>query len=148
MGKNAKRRKTERLRAKQLRKKRGITKVRDSDGKRTIHFEKGSEFEQALNDQLQAFEEKFGRPPAPDDPLFFDPDADTPQPISPVKVETVMVEAMQKIGLDPAFIYAHQQTGMLPNPANIDLFSKEDLQEWNEAVERYRKLHPEEDEGG
>ena len=33
----------------------------------------------ALRQQKQLFREKFGREPDFDDPLFFDPDADTPQ---------------------------------------------------------------------
>ncbi|HET9898961.1 MAG TPA: hypothetical protein VFQ44_28900 [Streptosporangiaceae bacterium] len=36
----------------------------------------------ALEAQVRRFEEKFGRPPGPDDPLFFDADADEPQPVS------------------------------------------------------------------
>jgi hypothetical protein len=34
----------------------------------------------ALLEQRAAFVEKFGREPGPNDPVFFDPDADTPQP--------------------------------------------------------------------
>src|ERR1019366_5812058 len=36
------------------------------------------ELAQAMNQQLQMFRQKFGRDPGPEDPIFFDPDADTP----------------------------------------------------------------------
>ena len=36
-----------------------------------------------LEAQQRRFEEKFGRPPGPEDPLFFGPNADQPQPVSP-----------------------------------------------------------------
>lgn len=39
-----------------------------------------AETERLLRKQLALFEEKFGRPPGPEDPVFFDPDADTPVP--------------------------------------------------------------------
>jgi hypothetical protein len=34
-----------------------------------------------IQKQPQRFTEKFGRPPDPDDPLFFDPSANRPRPI-------------------------------------------------------------------
>ena len=138
MGKNAKRRKAERRR-----RKAGVVRVERTDDGKTIHVAPDGPLAQSLRDQLQRFEEKFGRPPEGDDPIFFDPDADTPQLVSPAKAENAIVEAMQKIGLDPAFIYAHQQTGLIPTETNLDLLSKEDVREWEEAVDRYRKLHPE-----
>jgi site-specific recombinase XerD len=41
-----------------------------------------AEAQQAIQEQLRKFREKFGRDAGPEDPIFFDPDADTPQPIS------------------------------------------------------------------
>lgn len=40
-------------------------------------FDDDDAVEQALEEQLRAFRAKFGRDPGPDDPLFFDPDAET-----------------------------------------------------------------------
>jgi hypothetical protein len=37
--------------------------------------------QEAFEANLQAFREKFGRDPGPDDPVFFDPDADEPTPL-------------------------------------------------------------------
>ena len=36
---------------------------------------------EGLNEQFRRFEEKFGRPPGQDDPIFFDPAADEPRPM-------------------------------------------------------------------
>ena len=49
--------------------------------------------------QRRFFEEKFGRPPGPDDPLFFDPDADEPQPMSLPGVETATVSMLEAAGI-------------------------------------------------
>jgi hypothetical protein len=86
--------------------------------------------EQALEEQLQAFRAKFGRDPGPDDPLFFDPDADEPRPLNWVAVEAGMVDAMERAGFSPAQIYAFQQTGILPVEGLLDRVSAERLQEF------------------
>ena len=57
-----------------------------------------------IEDQRQRFREKFGRDQGPDDPLFFDPDAAEPVPMSTVKFEADVVEAMRKAGTPPQFI--------------------------------------------
>jgi hypothetical protein len=40
------------------------------------------EVARAMKKQLKAFRKKFHRDPGPNDPIFFDPDADSPQPLS------------------------------------------------------------------
>lgn len=114
---------------------------RKTSGTRTIHLD-GLAAE-AMRKQLQAFEEKFGRPPGPKDPVFFDPDLDVPTPITPVKMEAAMVQGMQTAGLDPAFVYAYQHTGLLVTEMNKDKLSEEDLEEWFEAVAKYKSTHDE-----
>ena len=42
---------------------------------------------EAMREQRQAFIDNFGREPGPGDPVFFDPDADTPQPWDEKKLE-------------------------------------------------------------
>jgi len=59
-------------------KKGEIERTDFDDGSRSISMT--PEIEEDLNEQRKKFIEKFGREPCPDDPLFFDPDADTPQP--------------------------------------------------------------------
>ena len=42
-----------------------------------------AEATEAIACQLEAFRKKFGRDPCPDDPIFFDPDANEPAPLNP-----------------------------------------------------------------
>jgi len=91
--------------------------------------------------QRRLFEEKFGRPPGPDDPLFFDPDAGEPQLMSLLGVETAMVGMLEAAGISPAWIYAYQHTdGLLPRPDG-GFTSERDSAQWHKAVNRYMNLH-------
>jgi len=54
----------------------------------------------ALEEQMRLFREKFGRDPGPEDPVFFDPDADVPTPLDVDKVETEIILAARKAGFD------------------------------------------------
>lgn len=117
----------------------------DSPGRRTISLDEdsvaGHEIAGALDKQLLAFRAKFGRDPAPDDPIIFDPDADEPTPLGPERIETAMVEVLRQAGFDNAYIYAYQVTGLLPTEMNRHLLSDEDMEEFEEAMERYVALH-------
>ena len=95
----------------------------------------------ALEAQVRRFEEKFGRPPGPDDPLFFDPDADEPQPVSLTGLETETVAMLEAAGICPAWIYAYQHTGgLLPRPDG-SFASERDQAEWDEVISRYVRVH-------
>ena len=95
----------------------------------------------ALEAQVRRFEEKFGRPPGPEDPLFFDPDADEPQPMSLTGLETQTVAMLEAAGICPAWIYAYQHTGgLLPRPDGTFLTDR-DQAEWDEAVSRWLRVH-------
>ncbi len=100
----------------------GYTQVITRDGK-VIRMDRDQAA--ALEAQCRRFEEKFGRPPGPDDPLFFDPDADHPQPVSLPGLETATVGMLEAAGICPAWIYAYQHTGgLLPaltgaSPADV-----------------------------
>lgn len=118
-----------------------------SKGKR-IKFEKGSRTDKILKKQLRAFRKKFGRDPGPGDPVFFDPNADTPQPIPRADLEQTMREVAQY--LPPDIAYAYLKTdGMLVTEGNLDLWSDEDMEEWDAAIDEYWRLQDEqEDRGG
>ncbi len=73
-----------------------------------------------MQGQFQRFREKFGRDPGPDDPVFFDPDADTPQ------------ELAEKV-------YAYRKTGLIVTEQNWGLLSKEQQQEWEAAIAEYEE---------
>jgi hypothetical protein len=67
----------------------------------------GPEAMDVLKGQREAFEEKFGRPPGPEDPLFFDPTADTPQPIPPEKI-AALEAMMAEHGMDQEWFLRRQ----------------------------------------
>ena len=46
------------------------------------------------------FVEKFGREPEGNDPVFFDPDFDTPTPYTEAKLRRIVSEAALKAGVD------------------------------------------------
>jgi hypothetical protein len=95
----------------------------------------------ALEAQVRRFEEKFGRLPGPDDPLFFDPDADEPQPVSLTGLETETVAMLEAAGICPAWIYAYQNTGgLLPRPDGT-FATERDQAEWDEVISRYVRVH-------
>ena len=74
------------------------------------------EVQEALEQLRQAFIAEHGREPGPDDLLF--PDMPHPE-----HLEAMMVEAMKAAGLDRAFIYAFEKTGLLVTEENQHLIS-------------------------
>ena len=91
-----------------------------------------------MQQQLQAFREKFGREPGPEDPIFFDPDADTPQPFRLEKFLEESTEAMVAAGIRPEIIYAHRKTGgLIVTEENQEKLSAEDIAEWEAAIDEY-----------
>jgi len=64
---------------------------------RTIRM--GKETAEMMKAQLAAFKEKFGREAGPDDPVFFNPDCETPRPLTVEDVDRVMAEALEKAGI-------------------------------------------------
>ncbi len=94
-----------------------------------------------LAEQARAFEARFGRPPGPHDPLFFDPHADTPQPMPVAGIEAATTAMLHAAGVCGAWIYAYQHTdGLLPRP---DGFTTDaDARDWHAAADRYLRTHP------
>jgi hypothetical protein len=93
----------------------------------------------AIEHQLEAFRKKFGREPRPDDPIFFDPEADKPTPISDGQYEQAMIDAMVAADIPPELIYAFKRTGRLVTERNKRLLTREELREWDEAIDEYRR---------
>ena len=93
-----------------------------------------------MQQQLARFREKFGREPGPTDPIFFDPDAETPRPMDRDTLDEAMLSAMRKAGIDPAIVHAWLRTGFLVSEENRHLLSEEDLAEWQAALEEYDQL--------
>jgi hypothetical protein len=111
-------------------------KHRKSTRRRTIKLD--PESMEMMNQQLQAFREKFGREAGPNDPVFFDPDADTPQPLSLEKYFEESTEAMVRAGIRPEIIYAHRKTGgLIVTAENQEKLSAGDIAEWEAAIDEY-----------
>jgi len=94
----------------------------------------------ALEKQKEAFRQKFGRDPGPGDPVFFDPNADTPQPFDMDEMTAALVEAMAETGVEPARIYAYRKTGLIVTEENLRLLSEQDLAEWKSAIQEYEEM--------
>jgi hypothetical protein len=106
----------------------------DDEGSVYKSIPMSSEVSEILDGQRQKFIDKYGREPGPDDPVFFD--------MPPLEhVEHDMVQAMKAAGLDPAFIYAYEKTGLLVTEENQHLISDHDLAEWQDAITEYPARH-------
>jgi hypothetical protein len=112
----------------------GFEWVEDDDG--TIY--KSTPMTQGMADilqeQRQRFIDKYGREPGPNDPVFLDM-----PPLEHIEHQTV--EAMKEAGIDPAFIYAFEKTGLLLTEENQHLIPEEDLADWDAAIEEYEMKH-------
>ena len=116
--------------------KRRKSTLRKSTRGRTIKLD--PESMDMMNQQLQAFREKFGREAGPNDPVFFDPDADTPQPFPLGKYLEESTKAMVAAGIRPEIIYAHRKTGgLIVTEENQGKLSAEDIAEWEAAIDEY-----------
>jgi hypothetical protein len=90
-------------------------------------------------EQRLAFRRKFGREMGPDDPFFFDPDAETPQFRSPRDIDSalaLLARLMGEAGVDPASIYAFRRTRGL-FPTNQTHLTHDEMREWNAALGEY-----------
>ena len=108
----------------------GFEWLEDEDGNIYKSLPMPPEVKEVLEDLQQAFITNYGREPGPDDLLF--PDMPHPE-----HLEAMMVEEMKAAGMDPAFIYAFEKTGLLVSEQNQHLISDEDLAEWDAAIEEY-----------
>ena len=98
---------------------------------------------EGLKEQLRRFAEKFGRPPGPDDRIFFDPAADEPRPMIEEVIDQHTLEAMHKVKTHPAIIHAYQTTGRLVTKKNWKNLTKAQLKEWTDAIDEWHRTHDE-----
>jgi hypothetical protein len=85
----------------------------------------------------EAFIEKFGREPGPDDPLVFDADYDTPVPLTEEKFRARTLEAMRASGTPPHLVYAFEKTGFMVNEQGYKQMSPADRAEYDAAIKEY-----------
>jgi hypothetical protein len=103
---------------------------------------------EVVEQQREHFRQKFGRDWKDGDPIFFDPDADTPTPMSIVKMEAETLDALHKAGAPPQIAYAYKKTGMLVMESSKDHIPKDRLKEWNAAIDEYFLIERARAEGG
>jgi hypothetical protein len=84
----------------------------------------------ALKQLRQAFIDKHGREPNPEDSIF--------DPEDVARAHGDLVDAMRKIGIDEAIIYAYDKTGILLTEQNMSVTPTSHIQEFEAAVEEYR----------
>ena len=84
-----------------------------------------------------SFARKFGRKPGPDDPVVFDPDAETPQRASQEKHQELLAKMGKAAGLPSHFVYAKGQTGFIVTEHNIAILQKEKIEMWERAIDEY-----------
>jgi hypothetical protein len=85
----------------------------------------------------EAFIEKFGREPGPDDPLIFDEDYDTPVPLSEEKFRAHTLEAMRTAGIPPHLVYAYDKTGFVVNEQGYKQMSPAARAQYIAAIKEY-----------
>jgi hypothetical protein len=93
-----------------------------------------------LTEQRQMFTEKFGRPPGPDDPLFFDPEQETPRPMwmSQEKYVAELLELIDLIGqLTPAREFAIRRCGFVASTHSWPHLPIDKQRDWKAALYEY-----------
>jgi hypothetical protein len=114
----------------------GFEWVESDDGAVGRSIPVTEELADVLQQVRQAFIDKHGREPEPDELLFTDlPHLE--------HLEAMLAGEMEKAGFDPAFIHAFEKTGLLVSAENRHLIPETNLEEWEAAVEEYRRKHSE-----
>ena len=94
-----------------------------------------------MEGQARRFRDKFGHDPGPEDPIFFDPNADEPRPLELDTVTREMSEGLRQAGretgVDPALVEAWCELGYVVTDDNRHLFSAGDIAVWEAAVRRH-----------
>jgi hypothetical protein len=112
----------------------GFEWVEDEDGSVGKSIPMTEEITEVFQQLRQAFIDKHGREPEPDELLFTDlPHLE--------HLGSMLTGDMRSAGLDPAVIYAFEKTGFLISEENQHLIPEKDLDEWRSAVEEYRTKH-------
>ena len=95
------------------------------------------ELETELRAQMDRFRAKFGRDPGPNDPVFFDPNADEPRPLNTDAAFDEITAIAGEVGVRPQIIYAMKKTGRIVTEKNKQFLTPAELKEWNDAIVEY-----------
>ncbi|UWE07444.1 hypothetical protein [Actinacidiphila bryophytorum] len=125
---------------------RPVERIWNADGSSVIRISTGTpvgrEVQEGLEGQAAAFRDKFGREPGPGDPLFFDPDADEPTPLSREHFDNVMLDMAARaaeLGMDPAFLLAWREVGYVVTEENMSMFTTAEVLVFSRAVARHQR---------
>jgi hypothetical protein len=88
----------------------------------------------------ERFRAQFGRDPEADDPVMWDPDAPTPQPMTAERLRADMLSSMREAGISPPLIYGYQKTGLLLSHSNQHLMSRRQINAWNDAMIEWEQI--------
>jgi hypothetical protein len=101
----------------------------------------GRDVMEALAQVRRAFKKKFARDRRPGEPIFFDPDEDTPKLINLEKYRRAVVAGMRAAGVDPAHVYAFERSGYFVTEQNRELIPDRGIREWHAAVDEWRSRY-------
>lgn len=125
---------------------RPVERVWNADGSSVVRIStdtpQGQQLAESLDGQLEAFREKFGREPEPDDPLFFDLDADEPTRLTKEHFDSMMLdmaESAVELGIDPALVHAWREVGYVVTAENRSMFTTAEVLSYSRAVARHRQ---------
>lgn len=123
-----------------------VERIWNADGSSVVRFSAdtrhGLKLQESLEGQLDAFREKFGREPGPGDPLFFDPDAEEPIPLTKEYFDDMLLDMAERaveIGVDPAFVHAWREVGYVVTEANKSMFTTAEVLAFSRAVARHQQ---------
>lgn len=102
----------------------------DESGKYIRRVPMSEDLAEAMTAHMEQLKGHYGRELEDDDLLFPD--------LQLEHIEHQMSQAMQQVGIDPALIYAFEQTGLVVSEQNQDSISDVDLAAWYAAIEVYR----------
>lgn len=96
---------------------------------------------QLMKLQEQLFRATFNREPRDNDPVFWDHDREHegPKPFNAKKRGKELQKGMLAAGIRPEMAYAAGKTGLIISQSNLHLFTDEQLDEWEDAVEEYKR---------
>ena len=122
-----------------------IQRIHREDGSTVYRWSTDSVQHERLREMMEGqarrFRDKFGRDPRPEDPIFFDPDADEPRALDLDTVTREMTGALRQAGretgVDPALIEAWCELGYVVTDDNRHLFSAAEVAAWEGAVRRH-----------
>lgn len=125
-----------------------VQRERRAGGDR-VAWDPASEAGQRLAEHLarlrEAFRAKFGREPGPDDPVFFDPEADDPRRFGLEKAGELwsgLARRLAERGEDPVYALAAAEVGYMVTDRNRHLLTAHEVEAFLDAAESHQRPMP------